>query len=308
MAGGVINTGSISRLLEDGVRTIFGDKYQEHETQWNKIFKEKDSDRAYELDVQMEGFAPASVKPEGQGLVYDSEQEGFIPKYVMQSIAKGFIVSKEAMDDNRYELFSKKARMLANSFRQTEEIIGANVLNRAFNNSYTMLGGDGVSLCNTAHVRGPTDSTTFSNTAATPAALSETALEDMLIQINNFTDARGNRIAVKGTRLIVPPALQFQADRVLGSPLQSGTVNNDINALMSKGMLPEGYTVNNYLTSNTGYFIITDCEDGLTRFTRQSIEFDRDRDFGTSNFRFKAFERYSVGWTDVRTVSGNSGV
>lgn len=308
MAGGVISTGNISRLLEEGVRSIWDRTYDEHQVQWNKVFDEHDSDRAYELEVQFEGFAPAPIKPQGQAMVYDSATEGFIPKYVMQSIAKGYEVTKEAYDDNLYDLFEKGARDLAFSFRQTEEILAANVLNRGFNTAYTMEGGDGQPLFSASHPLGPTDSSTKSNILSTPAALSEVALEDLLIEVNQAVDARGNRVAIQGTRLIVPPQLKFQADRVLHSPLRSGTTNNDINALMNTGMLTDGYMVNNYLTSATAYFIKTDCPDGLKRFTRQSIEFERDRDFNTSNFRFKAFERYAYGWTNFRGSYASQGV
>tara|TARA_R110000782_G_C14799199_1_gene411712 strand:- start:844 stop:1767 length:924 start_codon:yes stop_codon:yes gene_type:complete len=305
MAGGVIGTGNIARLLEEGVNDVWGRDYNEHNIQWDKLFKEHDSDRAYELDVQMEGFSPAPVKPQGQGVVYDSAMEGFIPKYVMQSIAKGFEVTKEAYDDNQYDLFEKGAGDLALSFRQTEEIIGADVYNRASNVAYTMEGGDGKPFSATDHPLGPTDTGTYSNVLAVGAALSEASVEAILIQINQAVDARGNRVAIKGTQLVVPAQLQFQADRVLKSPLQSGGATNDINAIMNTGMLPQGYCVNNFLTNATRFFIRTDCPNGAKRFTRESMDFERDRDFNTSNFRFQGFERYAYGWTNARTTYAN---
>jgi len=308
MAGGVISTGNLPRLLEYGVREIWDRVYNEHDVQWVKIFKEMDSNRAYELGVQFEGFAPAPIKPQGQGIVYDSETQGFVPKFVMNTIAKGFEVTKEAFDDNLYDLFDRGAKDLAFAFRQTEEILGASTLNNGFDSNYTMQDGDGKPLFATDHPLGPTDTGTSSNKLTVAAALSEVSVEDLLIQVNQAVDARGNKIAIQGVRLVVPPALQFQADRILQSPLQPGTTNNDINALMNRRMLPDGYCVNNYLDSSKAYFIITECPSGLIRFTRQSIEFERDRDFNTSNFRFKAMERYVYGWMNFRGAYASEGI
>jgi hypothetical protein len=304
----VITTGNISRLLQEGVANVFGQAYKAHEAQYPMLVDQESSSKAFELDQQFEGFGLASVKPEGQGVAYDSQQEGFTPKYQALTYAKGFIVTKEAMADNLYNLFAKRARALAFSMSQTKENVVANVYNRGFNGAYLMTGGDGVSLFSASHVNGPSDSTTFSNTLATPAALSEASLEDLLIQISEATDPRGLRIALSGQRLIVPPKLGFEAERILKSTLQNDTAENAINALRSTGVLPQGYTVNNYLTSATAWFIKTNAPDGVKLINRQSVEFGQDNDFGTSNLRFKADERYDPGWSDARGAYGTAGV
>jgi len=305
---GVITTGNISRLLQEGVKNVFGQAYNKHETQWDKLFDTEQSRKAFEQDQQFEGFGLAPVKQEGAGVAYDSQQEGFSPKFQNLTYAKGFIVTKEAMDDNLYNLFNLRARALAFSMQQTKENVAANVYNRGFNSAFLMSGGDGVELFSTAHINGPSDPTTFSNELATPAALSEASLEDLLIQINEATDPRGLRIALRGQRLIVPPKLGFEAERILRSTLQNDTANNAINAIRSTGMLPGGSTINNYLTSDTAWFIKTDAPDGIKHFNRQSVAFDQDMDFGTSNARFKADERYSFGWSDPRGAYGSAGV
>ena len=305
---GVITTGNISRLLQEGVKNVFGQAYNKHETQWDKLFDTEQSRKAFEQDQQFEGFGLAPVKQEGAGVAYDSQQEGFSPKFQNLTYAKGFIVTKEAIDDNLYNLFNLRARALAFSMQQTKENVAANVYNRGFNSAFLMSGGDGVELFSTAHINGPSDPTTFSNELATPAALSEASLEDLLIQINEATDPRGLRIALRGQRLIVPPKLGFEAERILRSTLQNDTANNAINAIRSTGMLPGGSTINNYLTSDTAWFIKTDAPDGIKHFNRQSVAFDQDMDFGTSNARFKADERYSFGWSDPRGAYGSAGV
>jgi hypothetical protein len=305
---GVITTGNISRLLVEGVKNVFGQAYEAHQTQYTMLFTSEDSRKAFEQDQQFEGFGLAPIKEEGAGVAYDSQQEGFSPKFRNLTYAKGFIVTKEAMADNLYGLFERRARALAFSMQQTKENVAANVYNRGFNSAFLMQGGDGVELFSTAHINGPSDSTTFSNELATPAALSEASLEDLLIQINEALDPRGLRIALRGERLIVPPKLGFEAERILNSVLQNDTGNNAINAVRSTGMLPGGHMVNNYLTSNTAWFIKTNAPDGVKCFNRQGVEFDQDMDFGTSNARFKADERYSFGWSDPRGAYGSAGV
>jgi len=305
---GVITTGNISRLLVEGVKNVFGQAYEHHDKQFDRLFDTEQSRKAFEQDQQFEGFGLAPVKLEGAGVAYDSQQEGFSPKFQNLTYAKGFIVTKEAMDDNLYNLFERRARALAFSMQQTKENVGANVYNRGFNSAFLMEGGDGKELFATDHINGPSDNSTFSNELATPAALSEASLEDLLIQINEATDPRGLRIALKGQRLIVPPKLSFDAERILKSVLQNDTDTNAINALRSTGMLPGGYMTNNYLTSNTAWFVKTNAPDGMKYFTRQEVDFDQDMDFGTSNARFKADERYSFGWSDPRGAYGSAGV
>ena len=305
---GVITTGNISRALQEGVANVFGQAYEEHQVQHTMLFDRETSQKAFELDLQFEGFGLAPVKTEGNGVAYDSQQEGFTPKYPMLTYAKGFIVTREAMEDNQYQLFVRRARALAFSMRQTRENVAANVYNRGFNSAFLMTGGDGVELFSTAHINGPSDSTTFSNELAVAAALSEASLEDLLIQINEATDPRGLRIAIRGERLIVPPKLGFEAERIMNSTLQNDTGNNAINAVRSTGMLPAGHMVNNYLTSDTAWFIKTNSPDGMKCFDRQAVRFEQDNDFGTSNARFKADERYAYGWTDPRGAYGSAGV
>ena len=305
---GVITTGNISRLLQEGVANVFGQAYNEHPAEHTMLFNEESSRKSFELDQQFEGFGLAPQKQEGAGVSYDSQQEGFTPKYPNLTYAKGFIVTREAMEDNLYDLFARRARALAFSMNQTKETVAANVYNRAFNSSYLMEGGDGVELLSTAHVRGPSDSTTFSNELATPAALSEASLEDLMIQIAQAKDARGLNIAIRGERLIVPPALAFEAERILNSVLQNDTGNNAVNAIRSTGVLPAGHMVNHYLTSNTAWFVKTNAPDGMKYWNRQAVRFEQDNDFGTSNARFKADERYAYGWTDPRGLYGSAGV
>jgi hypothetical protein len=305
---GVITTGNISRLLQEGVASVFDGSYNSHPIERNMLFDTDTSQKAFELDQQFEGFGLAPVKQEGDGIAYDSQQEGITPKYPMLTYAKGFIVTREAMMDNQYGLFAKRARALAFSMSQTQETVAANVYNRGFNSSYTMEGGDGVELFSTAHVRGPSDSTTYSNELATPAALSEASLEDLMIQISQAKDARGLNIALRGERLIVPPALGFEAERILNSVLQNDTGNNAVNAVRSTGVLPGGHMVNHYLTSSTAWFVKTNCPDGMKHWMREAVQFEQDNDFGTSNARFKAFYREAYGWSNARGAYGSAGV
>ena len=303
-----ITTGNIPRSLQEGIKAYFGQEYAKHEEQCGMIFDSQTSRKAFETDVQFEGFGLAPVKQEGAGTAYDAQQEGYAPKYPALTYSLGYIVTSEAMEDNLYGLFNKKSKALAFSINQTIETVAANVLNRAFNANFLMTGGDGVELLSQLHVRGPTDATTFSNELTVAASLSEASLESLLIQIDQATDARGLNIAVKGQRLIVPPALGFEADRLLESTLQSGTANNDVNAVRNMGVLPKGYTVNNYLSSSTAWFIKTNCPYGMQRNIRQPVRFEQDNDFGTSNARFKATCRDSFGWSDPRGLYGSAGV
>lgn len=304
----VITTGNSPRLLQPGVARVFGQAYDEHPMQFPMLFDTLNSRKNFELDVQWEGLGLAPEKLEGAGTAFDSQQQGFIPKYPMLTYSLGFIVTEEEMDDNLYDLFPKRSRALAFSMRQTKETVAANVYNRAFNSTFLMTGGDGVELLSTAHVRGPSDSTTFSNELAVPASLSEASLEDILIQINQETDPRGLRVSISGQRLIVPPALGFEAERILESVQRSGTAENDINAMKSQGMLPQGHMVNNYLTSSTAWFVKTNAPTGMTYWTRKAVDFQQDNDFGTSNARFKATHRDAYGWTDPRGLYGSAGV
>jgi len=300
---GVIGTGNHPAALWPGVNAFWGRMYKEHTTQYTEIFDVKSSGKAYEEDVEVTGFALAPVKAEGSAVSYDSETQGPTSRYTHVPYALGFIVTHEEIQDNLYEVVGKRrAGALAFSMRQTKENVGANVLNRAFNSSFT--GGDGVELLSTAH---PTLDGTQSNELATAADFSEAALEDLLIQINNAKNSRGLRISIQAQKLIVPPALMFDVQRVLKSELRVSTADNDINAVRSMGLLPGGFTVNNYLTDTDAWFLKTNVMNGLCCFNREKIGFGRDNDFDTMNAKAKAYERYSVGWTDWRGCYGSPG-
>lgn len=307
MPGGTITTGNVARLLQEGLASIFGQTYDAHATQWNMIFDTHTSKKAFEVDQQFEGFGLAPVKLEGDSVAYDTQTEGITPKYPNITYAKGFIVTEEALDDELYGVFNGKARGLAFAINQTKEVVGANVLNNGFDANFIMTDGDGLPLFDTAHPNGPTDTGSYSNRLATDADLTEASLEDTLIQINQATDTRGLRIALMAETLIIPPEYMFLAERILASTLQSGTANNDLNAIKAMSSLPGGFKVNNFLTDPDAWFIKTNAPDGLKYYTRRAVRFEQDMDFGTSNQRFKASERYSFGWSDARGMFASSG-
>ena len=301
-----ITTGSIPRLLQEGLKNVFGMSYEEHPTEYNMIFDAVSSSKAYEVDQLVEGFGLAPQKTEGDDLAYDDTAQGINPKYINLTYAKGFIITKEAMDDEQYDVFSKKARALAFSMRQTKEVVAANILNRGFNSSYTMSGGDGQQLFDTDH-RDGTYGTTYANKLATDADLSEASLEDMLILIGQATDSRGLKIGLQGTRLIVPVNLQFTAQRILKSELQNDTADNAINAIRSMNAIRDGMVVNHYLTDTDAWFVKTNCPQGLQCMERQAVEYGEDNAFNSGNMRFKASERYAFGWSDARGCYGTQG-
>jgi hypothetical protein len=304
---GVIGQGNTARMLQEGLSEVFGQEYQAHEMQWDKIFSISVSKKAFEVDQQFEGFALAPVKEEGDSISYDSQQEGFTPKYPNITYGKGFIVTEEALEDNLYGVFNAKAQSLAFSMQQTKEVVCANVLNNGFDSNFTMQGGDGQALLSTAHPNGPTDPGTYSNKLAIDADLTEATLEDLLIQINQATDPRGLRIALRGIRLIVAPSNMFNAERIMGSTLQNDTANNALNAVKALQSVENGYSVNNYLTDEDAWFVKTNARAGMKYHTRRAVRFEQDMDFGTSNRRFKASERYSAGWSDARGMYGSQG-
>jgi hypothetical protein len=300
---GVITTGNHPKALWPGVHAWWGQKYNEHPTEYTDIFDVKTSTKNYEEDVEETGFGLVPAKPQGEATTYDSHAQGPTTRYAHVAYSSGFIVTREEMDDNLYkDKAFKRSAALAFSFRQTKEIIAANVLNRAFNSSFT--GGDGLELCSTAHV---TLDGTQSNELATPADFSEAALEDLLVQIMNAKNTRGLRIGLMGRKLIVPPALVFECQRVLKSTLRSDTANNDINAVRSMGLLPDGVCVNHYLTDTNAWFVKTNAPDALNLFQRIGIEFRKDNDFDTDNAKAKGYERWSTGWSDFRGVFASAG-
>lgn len=300
---GVITTGNHPKALWPGMHAFWGRVYNEHPMEWSQIFDQEKSSKSYEEDTEVTGFGLAPVKQEGTSLQYDSETQGPTKRYTNVVYSLGYIVSEEEREDNLYETVSRRRiQALAFSMRQTQETVAANVLNRAFTAAYT--GGDGKELCATDH---PTVNGTQSNELATAADLSEASIEDLCIQIMQARNSRGLRISLMPKKLIVPPDLAFDAQRILKSEMQSGTANNDINALRSMGLFPEGICVNHYLTDADAWFIKTNAPHGLMRFNRRAISFDRDNDFDTSNAKAKASVRFSVGWTDWRGVYGTPG-
>lgn len=301
----IINTGSFSKALWPGVNAWYGKAYDEYPVEYTDLFDKYTSRKAFEEDVGITSFGLLQVKPEGQGIAYSTEKQGFINRYTHINYALGFIITKEMFDDDQYDVVGeRRARGLAFSARQTKETVGANVYNRAFNTSYT--GGDGVSLINSAHpnVAGGT----WSNTLAVAANLSEAALEQASINIAKYTNDAGLRIQVMPQCLIVPADLMFEAERIMKSQYRVGTANNDISALVSMGKFPGGIKVNHYLSSQKAWFLRTNTPDGMKYFERMGDTFTEDSDFDTDNAKFKTQSRYSFGWTDPRGLFGTAGV
>jgi len=298
-----ISRSQLVKELEPGLNALFGLEYKRYENEHEQIFDKETSDRAFEEEVMLSGFGNAAVKAEGSGVSYDQAQETFTARYTHNTIALAFAITEEAIEDNLYDrLASRYTKALARSMANTKQVYAANVLNNAFNTTY--LGGDGVALCSTSH---PTLAGTFSNTLATAADLNETSLEQALIDIAAFTDERGLKIAAQGLKLIIPSALQFTADRLMKSAGRVGTSDNDINAIKDMGMVPQGYTVNHFLTDSDAFFIKTDAPNGLKHFERAPIKTSMEGDFETGNVRYKARERYSFGWSDPRGIYGTAG-
>lgn len=300
---GVITTGNHPKALWPGIKAHFGYAYDKHPDEYSLIFDKSDSDKAYEERVELTGFGLAPVKPQGEGVSYDSEQQGYISRFTNVTIALGYQVTMEELADNLYEVVSRnRSQSLAFSMKQTKEIIGANILNRAFDSTYT--GGDGVELCATTH---PTRSGNQSNYMTTPADLSEAALEDLIIQIMGAQNNIGRQINLIPERLIVARQNWFEANRILKSALQNDTANNAVNALKATNALPGGITMNHYLTDADAWFVKTNCPEGLIYQERMGIKFTQDNDFDTENAKAKAVERYVFGWADWRSLFGSPG-
>lgn len=287
-----------------GINKWYGQKYDEYPVEWDKLFEKNTSKRAYEEDVGVSSFGLASIKNEGAPIQYDSERQGFTTRYNHVVYALGFIITREIYDDDLYDVVGKrKAQGLAFSMRQTKEIVGANIYNRAFTSGYT--GGDGTILLNNAHpnVAGGTQS----NILATASDLSEAALEQAVIDISLLRNDRGLLIALRPQQLIIPPQLQFEAKRILTSDGRVGTDLNDPNALKDMGLFQDGVTVNHYFTDSDAWFIRTSAQDGMKYFERWADKFEMDNDFDTDNAKYKASARYSFGWTDWRGLFGSPG-
>lgn len=301
---GIITTASHPKALWPGIKAWWGQVYDEHPEEYSKLFDSDTSRQNYEEDVQLTGFGLAPVKAEGSGVAYDSEIQGFTTRYTHVAYALGYIVTKEELDDNLYEQVSRRrAAALAMSFRQTKENIGANIYNRAFNGTY--LGGDGVSLCSTAHPN--TSGGTFANTPTVAADLSEASLEDALTALMGFQNDRGLLINVMPRSLIVARQNWWNANRILKSAYTPSTANNAVNVLVATNALPEGIVMNHYLTSPNAWFVRTNIQNGLKYYSRVGIQFDQDNDFDTMNAKAKGYERYSFGWTDPRAIYGVNG-
>jgi hypothetical protein len=298
-----MNSGSFAKALWPGVNAWYGKAYNEYDVEFEKLFEKFTSNRAYEEDVGLASFGLAIQKPEGAPISYDSERQGFTNRYTHAVFALGFIITREIMEDDQYDIVGQnKAKGLAYSIRQTKEILGANVYNRAFSSSYT--GGDGVALLSASHPN--VTGGTWSNLIGTASDLSEASLEQAVIDIAGYTNDRGLRIAVKPRSLIIPYQLQFEAARILKSTGRVGTDNNDINALNNMGMFKD-VIVNHYLTDPDAWFIRTDVPNGMKYFERRADEFGMDNDFDTENAKFKASFRASWGWTDPKGLYGSQG-
>ena len=298
-----ISRSQLVKELEPGLNALFGLEYKRYENQHAEIFETENSDRAFEEEVMLSGFGNAQVKAEGQGVSFDDAQETFTARYTHETIALAFAITEEAVEDNLYDrLASRYTKALARSMSNTKQVKAANVLNNAFDNTYK--GGDGKELCATDH---PILAGSFKNELTTSADLNETSLELALIDIAAMVDERGLKIAAKGNKMIIPSALQFTAERLMKSAGRVGTADNDINAVKSMGMVPQGYVVNNFLTDTDAWFIRTDVPNGMKMFVRAPIKTAMEGDFDTGNVRYKARERYSFGWSDPRGIFGSPG-
>ena len=299
-----LNRALFTKQLNLGLNTVFGMEYDRYPEQWRSLYSTEQSMKAFEEDVQMIGFGAAPTKAEGAMINYDSGREGFVSRYVHETVALAFAITEEAEEDGLYgSLGAKYARALARSMQQTKEIKGANIFNTA---TTTSLGGDGQALLDPLHPLG--GGGTASNILGTPADLSETSLETLLVQISQAVDDRSIPIALSGRKLAVPPGLIFIAERIIKSNLRPGTADNDINAMRNMGMIPEGVVVNQRCTLPDQYFLLTDCPDGMKHFVRAPIKKAVEGDFETGNLRYKCRERYSFGFTDWRGVYGSEGV
>jgi hypothetical protein len=300
-----ISRAQLLKELLPGLNALFGMEYGRYNDEHTQIFETETSERSFEEETKLSGFGAAPVKNEGSAIAYDNAQEAFTARYTHETIAMGFSITEEAVEDNLYDSLSTRyTKALARAMAYTKQVKAAAILNNAFSGSGVTY-GDGKTLCATDHplVSGGTNS----NTPATPADLNETSLEAAVIQIAAWTDERGLLIAAKPRKLVVPPSLQFVATRLLETELRPATADNDINAMRAMGSIPGGYTVNNYLTDNNAWFLMTDIPNGLKHFVRTPMQTSMDADFDTGNARYKARERYSFGVSDALGIFGSPG-
>jgi hypothetical protein len=299
-----ISRAQLLKELLPGLNALFGLEYAKYGEEHKEIFETETSERSFEEETKLSGFSAAPVKSEGAAIAYDNAQEAFTARYTHETIALGFSITEEAVEDNLYDsLSSRYTKALARAMAYTKQVKAASILNNGFSGSYT--GGDGVSLFSTAHplVSGGTNS----NRPAVASDLNETSLEAAVIQIAAWTDERGLLIAAKPRKLVVPPALMFVAKRLLDTELRVATADNDLNALKAMGSIPEGYAVNHFLTDNNAWFLCTDVPNGLKHFVRTPLQNSMDGDFDTGNVRYKSRERYSFGWSDALGMYGSPG-
>ena len=299
-----ISRAQLLKELLPGLNALFGLEYARYGEEHKEIYETETSERSFEEETKLSGFSAAPVKNEGSAIAYDNAQEAFTARYNHETIALGFSITEEAIEDNLYDsLSSRYTKALARAMAYTKQVKAASVLNNGFSSSYP--GGDGVALFSDAHplVSGGTNS----NIPTVASDLNETALENAVIQIAAWTDERGLLIAAKPRKLIIPPALQFVATRLLETELRVGTNDNDINALKNNGSIPEGYAINHFLTDPDAWFLTTDVPNGLKHFVRTPLQNSMDGDFDTGNVRYKARERYSFGWSDPLGVYGSQG-
>jgi len=300
-----ISRGQLVKELEPGLNALFGLEYKRYENQHAEIYVTETSDRAFEEEVMLSGFANAAVKPEGGAVTFDNAQETYTARYTMETIALAFAITEEAIEDNLYDrLASRYTKALARSMANTKQIKAVDPLINGLPQTATFTSGDGSALFATNH---PTIAGTVQNTLTTQADLNETSLEQALIDIAAMTDERGLKIAARGMKMIVPPAGQFNAERLMKSQGRTGTADNDINAIVSMGMVPQGYRVNNFLTDNDSWYLITDVPNGMKYFERTPIKTAMEGDFDTGNVRYKARERYRFGVSDYRGIFGVQG-
>ena len=299
-----ISRAQMVKELLPGLNALFGMEYSRYPEEHKEIFESESSDRSFEEEVKLSGFSAAPVKAEGDAIQYDNAQEAFTSRYNHETIALGFSITEEAVEDNLYDsLSSRYTKALARAMAYTKQVKAAAILNNAFDSNVTY--GDGVALCSTSHplVAGGVNSNTF----ATQADLNETSLEAAVIQISGWTDERGLLIAAKPKKLIIPPSLMFVATRLLETDKRSGTADNDVNALRTNGAIPNGYAVHHWLTDDDAFFLTTDIPNGLKHFTRTPMTTKMEGDFDTGNMRYKARERYSFGVSDPLGIFGSSG-
>ena len=297
-----ISRAQLLKELLPGLNALFGLEYARYGEEHKEIYETETSERSFEEETKLSGFSAAPVKNEGSAIAYDNAQEAWTTRYNHETIALGFSITEEAIEDNLYDSLSARyTKGLARAMAYTKQVKAAAVLNNGFNSAY--VGGDGVSLFSSAHplVNGGTNS----NSPSTPADLNETSLENAVIQIAAWTDERGLLIAAKPKKLIVPPPLQFVATRLLETKLRVGTTNNDINAIENNGSIPEGYTINHFLTAPNAWFLLTDVPNGMKHFERTPLQNSMDGDFDTGNVRYKSRERYSFGYSDPLGIYGS---